>query len=102
MNGALGIVHPFFDNMPPDWLLKSQYCERPVLQTETVPDWSKTRTGNVFFKREVFDKHRISFDLKSVGPQETIWCFFNKAMKMGHMFVAVEEAPVYEVVSNKR
>jgi len=101
VDGALGPVHPFFDKQPPAWLLKSRICERPVLQTGTLLEWPQTRTGNVLLKKDIFDKGRLSFDLKmKTGGSDQV--FFRQAMEAGYRFIAVKEAPVYERISLER
>ncbi len=101
VDGALGPVHPFFEQQPPAWLLKGGFCERPVHRTGTLLHWSQTRTGNVLLKRAVFDKHNLCFDVKfKTGGSDQ--AFFRKAMQLGCRFVAVEEAPVYEIVPPER
>jgi len=101
VDGALGTVHPFFEQQPPEWLLKGGFCERPVHRTGTLLHWSQTRTGNVLLKKEVFDKNNICFDLrfKTGGSDRD---FFKRAMLAGCRFIAVEEAPVYEIVPPER
>jgi succinoglycan biosynthesis protein ExoM len=101
VDGALGPVHPFFEEQPPVWLLKSRLCDRPVHRTGTLLTWDQTRTGNVLLKKDVFDKHQLCFDLKykTSGSDKE---FFREAMKLGCRFIAVEEAPVYEIVPHER
>ncbi|MFC2168343.1 glycosyltransferase family 2 protein [Acidobacteriota bacterium] len=101
VDGALGPVHPYFEQNPPAWLLKGRFCERPVFRTGTLLKWSQTRTGNVLLKKAVFDEHQIQFDLKwkTSGSDRA---FFKQAMQAGYRFIAVEEAPVYENVSRSR
>ena len=101
VDGALGPVHPFFEKQPPAWLVKSRFCERPVHRTGTLLDWEQTRTGNVLLKKSVFDEHGLCFDLncKTSGSDKE---FFREAMNMGYRFIAVEEAPVYEIVPPER
>ena len=101
VDGALGPVHPFFEQEPPGWLVKGRFCERPVHRTGTLLRWDQTRTGNVLLKREVLDKHNLCFDLKwkTSGSDRA---FFREAMRAGCRFVAVEEAPVYETVPPER
>lgn len=101
VEGALGPVFPFFEQEPPAWLVKGRFCERPVHRTGTVLAWGQTRTGNVLLKRDVFDLHQLRFDLrcKTSGSDRV---FFKQAMQAGCRFVAVEEAPVYEIVPPKR
>jgi len=100
-DGALGPVHPFFEMQPPAWLVKSRFCERPVHRTGTLLHWDQTRTGNVLLKKEVFDEHQLCFDLncKTSGSDKE---FFREAMQVGYRFIAVEEAPVYEIVPPER
>lgn len=101
VDGALGPVHPFFEKEPPSWLVKSKLCERPVHRTGTLLIWDQTRTGNVLLKKDVFDAHQLCFDLKykTSGSDKE---FFREAMDLGYRFIAVEEAPVYEVVPPER
>lgn len=101
VDGALGPVHPFFEHEPPRWLIKGEFCERPVYRTGTLLGWNQTRTGNVLLKRDVFDKHHLCFDLncKTSGSDKE---FFREAMEVGYRFIAVEEAPVYESVPPAR
>ena len=101
VDGALGPVHPFFEQKPPAWLVKSGFCERPVHRTGTLLHWDQTRTGNVLLKKDVFDKHHLCFDLKfKTGGSDRE--FFKQAMRAGCRFIAVEEAPVYEIVPPER
>jgi hypothetical protein len=82
-------------------LIKSQFCERPVHRTGTLLSWEQTRTGNVLLKKAVFDENHLCFDLncKTSGSDKE---FFREAMNVGCRFIAVEEAPVYEVVPPER
>lgn len=101
VDGGLGPVHPFFEQTPPAWLIKSRFCERPVVRTGTILPWDQTRTGNVLLKRHVFDKNGLLFDMKmTTGGTDRE--FFKQAMRQGFRFVAVEEAPVYEIVPPER
>jgi len=101
VDGALGPVIPYFEQKPPSWLIKGRFCERPILRTGTLLDWSQTRTGNVLLKRKVFAEHGLRFDLK-LRTSGSDRAFFKKAMAHGYKFVAVAEAPVYEVVPPER
>lgn len=97
VDGVLGPVYPFFAGVPPAWLMKSGMCELPAYRTGTLLHWSQTRTGNVLLKRSVFDKHGLVFDprFRTGGSDQE---FFRQAMERGCQFVAIEEAPVYEIV----
>lgn len=101
VDGALGPVHPFFTRKPPDWLIRGKFCERPSYRTGTLLNWNQTRTGNVLLRKEVFDEHTLRFDprFKTGGSDQD---FFRRAMALGYRFVAVEEAPVYEIVPQER
>lgn len=101
VDGGLGPVHPFFSQRPPEWLIKGNFCERPVIRTGVLLHWTQTRTGNVLLKKEVFDKHHLRFNLlyKTGGSDQE---FFMRAMAAGCRFVAVEEAPVYENIPENR
>jgi len=101
VEGALGPVFPFFSSQPPEWLIKGRFCERPVIRTGTLLNWTQTRTGNVLLKKDVFDKNGIRFDLKwkTSGSDRA---FFKDAMAAGCRFIAAREAPVYETVPPER
>jgi succinoglycan biosynthesis protein ExoM len=101
VDGALGPVYPFFASGAPAWLVKSGICELPVCRTGTLLHWSQTRTGNVLVKRDVFARHGLSFDprFRTGGSDQE---FFRQAMARGCRFVAIAEAPVYEVVPPAR
>jgi len=101
VDGALGPVIPFFEQQPPAWLIKGRFCERPVYRTGTILEWHQTRTGNVLLKKKVLDEHNLKFDLKwkTSGSDRA---FFKEAMELGYRFIAVAEAPVYEVVPPER
>jgi len=101
MDGALGPVYPIFDQVPPTWILRGRFCERPVYRTGTLLRWNQTRTGNVLLKKEVIDQHNLTFDL-SFRTSSSDRTFFKRAMELGRRFVAVEEAPVYEIVPPER
>jgi succinoglycan biosynthesis protein ExoM len=101
VDGCLGPVHPFFEQQPPSWLIKGKFCERPVHRTGTLLHWSQTRTGNVLLKKDVFDKNNLCFDIKfKTGGSDQE--FFKQAMRLGCRFIAVEEAPIYEIVPPER
>jgi len=101
VDGALGPVHSYFEEKPPDWLIKGKFCERPVYRTGTLLKWDQTRTGNVLLKRDAFERHKVYFDLgfKTGGSDRE---FFKQLIQRGCKFVAVEEAPVYEIVPPER
>jgi succinoglycan biosynthesis protein ExoM len=101
VDGVLGPVYAFFASTPPAWLVNSRICELPVYRTATLLHWSQTRTGNVLVKREVFDRHGLKFDprFRTGGSDQE---FFKQAMALGCRFVAIEEAPVYEVIPPER
>jgi succinoglycan biosynthesis protein ExoM len=101
VEGALGPVIPFFEEHPPGWLVKSGLCERPIVRTGTLLHWNDTRTGNALLRKDVFDRNNLCFELKyrTSGSDKE---FFREAMDRGCRFVAVEEAPVYEIVPPER
>ena len=100
-DGALGPIVPFFEQRPPDWLVRSGLCALPRWPTGTMLRWNQTRTGNVLLKKDVFDRHGIRFDetFRTGGSDQA---FFRQAMGRGCRFVAVDEAPVYEIVPPER
>jgi glycosyltransferase involved in cell wall biosynthesis len=100
-DGVLGPVYPVFHGPVPSWLVKSRLCESPVHRTGTLLHWSQTFTNNVLIRRDVFERHGIAFDLRfrTGGSDQE---FFRQAMLLGCRFVAIAEAPVYEVIPPSR
>ena len=101
VDGALGPVVPFFDQAPPDWLIKSRLSDLPRRRTGTRLRWDQCYTGNVLLKKDVFDRDSLRFDeaFRTGGSDQA---FFRQAMDAGFRFVAVDEAPVYEVILPER
>ncbi len=101
VDGALGPVVPFFDQAPPDWLVKSRLSELPRRRTGTLLQWHQSYTGNVLLRKDVFDRDSLRFDeaFRTGGSDQA---FFRQAMEAGYRFVAVDEAPVYEVILPER
>jgi GT2 family glycosyltransferase len=101
VDGALGPVIPYFECAPPEWLIRGRFCERPTHRTGTLLQWQQTRTGNVLIRRGVFERQGLLFDERfTTGGSDRE--FFKHAMASGYRFIAVEEAPVYEVVPPER
>lgn len=101
VDGAVGPVFPFFEGKPPDWLVKGRLCDPAVHRTGTLLNWTQCFTGNNLIQRKVFDEHGLCFDesFRTGGSDQD---FFRRAMDAGYRFVAVQEAPVYEVIAPSR
>lgn len=99
--GALGPVRPFFPVGAPAWLVRSGLCESRAPRTGTLLHWTQTFTNNALVKKSVFDEHNLAFDtrFRTGGSDQEL---FRQAMALGCQFVAVAEAPVYEVLPPAR
>ena len=95
-DGVLGPVKRYFDQTPPNWILKGNFYERPTYPTGLVIDWRKGRTGNVLLKKELFagDSQPFKPEFRQGEDQE----FFSRMITKGHVFVWCNEAEAYEVV----
>jgi glycosyltransferase involved in cell wall biosynthesis len=100
-DGILGPVLPYFEQEPPDWVLKGRFFERPAHSTGQVLSWRNTRTGNVLLRRELFKNGHQWFDpaLGSGGEDRD---FFKGKIEEGHVFVWCNEAPVFETIPPAR
>jgi succinoglycan biosynthesis protein ExoM len=94
--GALGPVHPRFDEPPPDWVVKGKFYARPTYPTGFVIDWPKGRTGNTLLKREVFAGEPQPFrpEFRTAEDQD----FFRRMIEKGYFFIWCDEAVAYETV----
>lgn len=99
-DGALGPVRPYFDEQPPEWLLKGRFYERPTYPTGFVIDWRKGRTGNTLLKRSVIAGETMPFRPEFLTGEDQD--FFRRMIDKGHTFVWSNEAVVHEVVPRMR
>ncbi|MCC6544764.1 MAG: glycosyltransferase family 2 protein [Nitrospirae bacterium] len=100
-DGILGPVLPLYETKPPKWIIKGKFHERPLHATGTELPWTLTRTGNVLFKRDLFDGKKNMFD-PGFGSGGEDRDFFRRMIGQGRKFVWCAEAPVYETVPPER
>lgn len=100
-DGILGPVLPYFEEKPPNWILKGKFFDRPTHASGHVLNWQNTRTGNALIKMNVFESDGIWFDPKfgSGGEDRD---FFRRMIDKNKIFIWCNEAPVYELVSTER
>lgn len=99
--GVLGPVRPHFEAPPPRWLIDGHFCDRPEVPTDTIMHWSKCRTGNVLFRRDILDGVHSPFRAEFGTGGEDI-DFFRRMSLLGHTFVWCNEAVAYELVPPSR
>ena len=100
-DGVLGPVRPHFENPPPDWIVQSAVCDRPVHPTGMVLNFDQTRTGNTLLRRSLFDIPENLFDasFEMHGEDRD---FFKRLINKGHKFIWCEEAAAYETQPARR
>lgn len=101
VDGVLGPVMPYFEQEPPQWLLKGKFFERPTYNTGYKMDWRETRTGNLLFKREILKGMDYAFKPEFGTGSEDV-DFFRRMMGNGRIFVWCNNAVVYEAVPSAR
>ncbi|OPY15889.1 MAG: Hyaluronan synthase [Syntrophus sp. PtaB.Bin138] len=101
-DGVLGPVRPHYPDHVPDWLIKSNLCERPEHETGAVLHWTQTRTGNVLLNKAMFadSGNRFGREFGRTGGEDIE--FFKKMMGMGKVFIWCSTAPVFETVTPER
>lgn len=97
VDGVLGPVKPYFEHIPPQWMIKGKIFERPTYNTGYRMDWHETRTGNVLFKREILNGINHAFRPEFGTGGEDV-DFFRRMMGKGRTFVWCNDAVVYELV----
>lgn len=100
VDGALGPVHPHFDEEPPRWVRLGKFWQRPTYPTGTIIDGMKGRTGNVLLKREIFPAGTEPFRPEFHAGEDQD--FFTRMIEQGHTFIWCNEAVAYEVVPPMR
>jgi hypothetical protein len=88
-------VYPVFNSVPPKWIIKGQFYERPIYKTGMTLKWKQGRTGNLFFKKKMIQDIQCPFDprLGSGGEDQE---FFRTMINRGCIFKYCSEAIVYE------
>jgi len=100
-DGVLGPVLPDFPSGAPSWLKKSGLCDRPRNRTGSIVTGG-LRTGNVLFRRNVFEKDDKWFDPARGLTGGEDGEFMSRQIKRGCKFVWCDEAIVYETVPEDR
>lgn len=100
--GVLGPVVPYYPEGTPQWLIKSEICDRPDYETGTLLDWKKTRTGNVLMRQKIFSEEGFSFDEQYGRTGGEDKALFRQLIQRGYSFIWCHEAEVYEVVLPER
>jgi succinoglycan biosynthesis protein ExoM len=95
-DGVLGPVKPYFNETPPEWVIRGHFYERSTYQTGFIIDWGKGRTGNTLLKRRIIPAGSQPFrpEFRTGEDQD----FFRRMIQAGHTFIWCNEAVVYEVV----
>ncbi|MGA2019365.1 MAG: glycosyltransferase family A protein [Candidatus Sulfotelmatobacter sp.] len=96
VDGVLGPVKRYFDEQPPQWIIKGNFYERPTYPTGLIIDWRKGRTGNVLLKKQLFTGAGRPFDPQFRQGEDQD--FFRRMIEQGHVFIWCNEAVAYEVV----
>jgi succinoglycan biosynthesis protein ExoM len=101
VDGVLGPVKPYFEQKPPQWILKGKFFERPSHDTGFIIDWTEGRTGNVLFQKRILEGIGEPFkpEFGSGGEDRN---FFMRMMERGCVFIWCDEAVAYEVVPPAR
>jgi succinoglycan biosynthesis protein ExoM len=100
-HGVLGPVKAKYECIPPAWMIKGAFFERPSYPTGYRLHWSETRTGNVVFRRSILDSEELPFRTQFDTMAEDL-DFFRRMMERGHKFIWCNEAVVYEAVPESR
>lgn len=97
VDGVLGPVKCYYDEQPPQWVIKGNFYERPTsYPTGFVIVWRKGQTGNLLLKSDLFANCTAPFDPEFRTGEDQI--FFQRMFKEGHVFLWCNEAVAYEVV----
>jgi len=100
-DGVLGPVKPYFETVPPQWIIKGKLFERPSHKTGSVLQWHNTQTGNVLLRKSIFDESENLFN-SEFGSGGEDRDFFRRMIEKGNAFIWCDEAPVYESVPPER
>ncbi len=100
-SGVLGPVRPHFEQPPPSWIVRGQFCERPEHASGRIMKWDESRTGNVLFRRSILEGLSEPFK-EEFGTGGEDKDFFMRMIDRGFIFVWCNEAVAYEIVPPSR
>jgi glycosyltransferase involved in cell wall biosynthesis len=101
-SGVLGPVRPHFDEVPPRWIVKGKFCERPEYPTGRTMPGNECRTGNVLFHRRLLEESDAPPFREEFGTGGEDVDFFVRMTSGGHVFRWCNEGAVFETVPRER
>ena len=101
-DGVQGPVLPDFPARAPTWLKKSGLCDRRRSLTGTITTLSDARTGNVLFRRDLFQDGELWFDPAFGRTGGEDGDFFRRQGNRGRKFYWCDEALAHETVPEGR
>ncbi|HXJ12313.1 MAG TPA: glycosyltransferase [Candidatus Limnocylindrales bacterium] len=101
VDGVLGPVQPYFESVPPVWVTKGKFFDRPTHETGYRVPWEEARTGNVLFRREILEPGEPPFRSQFDTAGEDV-DFFRRMMEKGRTFIWCNEAVAHELVPASR
>ena len=101
VDGVLGPVVPSYEEVPPAWVLRGRFHERPAHATGTILPWQFARTGNALLRSEIFRDPGNWFreEFGSGGEDRDL---FRRLIESGRRFAWCAEAPVWETIPPER
>ncbi len=100
-DGVLGPVIPFYESIPPKWVVLGHFFDRPLHETGLILAWHQTRTGNILMSSKIFPHNSTWFDA-AYGSGGEDRDFFRRKINEGYRFVWSGEARVFERISLRR
>ena len=98
--GVVGTTKPEFVGHPPAWVVHGRFYDRFNLPTGSTVEWTQGRTGNVLFKKMLFDEEQPAFRQEFLSGEDQD--FFRRMIAKGHRFVWCGDVLAYEVISPER
>lgn len=100
-DGVFGPVLASFETVPPAWLIRTGFYERPRRPTGSVLHWWQCASGNVLFRRQLlFDVGGFDPAFSQSGSEDSD--FFWRCIDHGAKFVWSDEAIAHEGVPPQR
>jgi len=100
VDGVLGHVERFFEEVPPFWLLKSKLYTRPRKITGEIVSWREARTSNALLRADLVCATAEPFNVKFRSGEDID--FFRRKIEEGFVFKWVAESVVYETIPPAR
>lgn len=99
-DGVIGPVPPHYEVLPPAWVKRGEFFDRPVHRHGQELKWQQTRTGNVLLNKTIFEGADPPFNTELLTGEDRD--FFRRKIVDGCRIVWCSDSPAHERIPLER